>query len=244
LLRIEGVSRRYTGGTLALDDVTLEIETGAFVVLLGPSGCGKSTLLRLIAGLDRPDAGVLRWAGGAAPAAGEIGMVFQEPVLLPWASARENAALPLLLRGAGRAEAEAVAERGLAELGLAEFAEARPRALSGGMRMRVALARALSTGPRLLLLDEPFAALDEPTRHRLQEDVRRLHRERGCTIVFVTHSIYEAAFIASRVVMLSPRPGRVARQMDVAAHGGRLDAGYLATVAEITEAMHGGRALA
>jgi NitT/TauT family transport system ATP-binding protein len=237
MLSLHHLSRRFPSGTFALDDVSLTIEPGSFLALLGPSGCGKSTLLRLIAGLDRPDDGEIAWNAGAAPVPGRIGMVFQEPVLLPWASARANAALPLRLRGTSAAAADATAAQALGELGLAEFLDAKPRALSGGMRMRVALARALSTAPELLLLDEPFAALDEPTRHRLQEELRRLHRSRGCTIVLVTHSIYEAAFVATSVAVMTPRPGRIAHVFHMPAHEGRLDPAYQQAVADVTRAM-------
>jgi NitT/TauT family transport system ATP-binding protein len=178
-------------------------------VLLGPSGCGKSTLLRLIAGLETADQGRLAWSP-APPRPGEVGFVFQEPTLLPWASAAENVYLPLRLAGVKRPQAMGEVKAMLAALGLAGFEEARPRELSGGMRMRVSLARALVTRPRILLMDEPFAALDEFTRQRLQNDLRRLWREEGLSVVFVTHSLYEAAFLASRVVLLSPRPGRIA----------------------------------
>ena len=233
MLRLEGVGRQFASGLVALSNISLTIPDGQFLVLLGPSGCGKSTLLRLIAGLDRPDQGAIIWDGGQAPAPGRIGMVFQDPVLLPWADARANAALPLRLRRIARARADEVAARGLGELGLSEFLHVRPGALSGGMRMRVALARALSTEPDLLLLDEPFAALHEPTRHRLQDELRRLHAARGCTIVLVTHSIYEAAYVATRVAVLGPRPGRVIATIETTPHAGRFDRTYLDTVAAI-----------
>jgi NitT/TauT family transport system ATP-binding protein len=187
-----------------LQDVDLAIGEGEFVVLLGPSGCGKSTLLRLIAGLDQPDSGRITWQNGA-PKPGDIGFVFQDPTLMPWASAADNAALPLRLRGLDPAPARAM----LARVGLSGFENAVPAKLSGGMRMRVSIARALAARPRLLLMDEPFAALDEFTRHKLQDEVQALAAETGCTTVFVTHSIYEAAFLAQRVILLSPRPGRI-----------------------------------
>jgi NitT/TauT family transport system ATP-binding protein len=237
MLRLDAIGRRYRSGTEALSDVNLAIPAGGFMALLGASGCGKSTLLRLIAGLDQPDHGRLVWAAGAAPAPGRIGMVFQDPVLLPWAGARANAALPLRLRGMGRAAAEAQVSTSLAALGLAGFEDVLPQALSGGMRMRVALARALSTTPDILLLDEPFAALDEPTRHRLQDELRAVHRARGCTVVLVTHSIYEAAYCARTVAVMTPRPGRIARVLEIAPHGGRLDAAYQQSVAAITHAL-------
>ncbi|MEJ0048094.1 MAG: ABC transporter ATP-binding protein [Rhodospirillales bacterium] len=223
---------------MALQDVDLRIGAGDFLVLLGPSGCGKSTLLRLIAGLDQPQGGSLAW-GAAPPGPGDIGFVFQDPTLMPWASAAENAALPLRLRGLDQAPAFQM----LARVGLAGFEDVRPSKLSGGMRMRVSIARALAPRPRLLLMDEPFAALDEFTRHRLQEDVRALAEETGCTTVFVTHSIYEAAFLATRVAVMSARPGRVA-----ATHAfdqpiqERLDGAYAARVAVLTQSLSAQRA--
>ena len=213
MLRLDRIGRRFAGGVEALADVSLTIENGDFVALLGPSGCGKSTLLRLIAGLDQPDTGRIAWTDGQPPAPGEIGFVFQDPTLLPWATAAANVALPFRLRRADPVEAAARVRAALVDVGLAGFEHARPRQLSGGMRMRVAIARALVTRPRLLLLDEPFAALDEFTRHRLQEDLLALWRAHRCTIVFVTHSIYEACFLARRIVLMTPRPGRIAREL-------------------------------
>jgi NitT/TauT family transport system ATP-binding protein len=240
LLHLSGVCRRFPDGTEALRDVALDIGAGDFLALLGASGCGKSTLLRLIAGLDRPDAGRLDWAAGRPPEPGEIGFVFQDATLLPWATAEENVFLPLRLRGLSRARGMADARATLAHVGLSGFEHARPRQLSGGMRMRVSIARALVTRPRLLLMDEPFAALDEFTRHRLQSDLLALWRELGCTVVFVTHSIYEAAFLARRIVLMSPRPGRIVREIASALTPGpetRLDPAYAALVAEITRGM-------
>ncbi len=234
MLDLLGVGRRFANGTQALSGVSLRIEAGEVLALLGPSGCGKSTLLRLVAGLDRPDEGRLAW-DAAPPGPGEIGFVFQDPTLLPWASAAENIALPLRLRG--RPDAAAVAAA-LTRVGLDGFADARPRQLSGGMRMRVSLARALVTRPPLLLLDEPFAALDEFTRHRLQDDLLRMGAELRPTIVFVTHSIYEAAYLARRIVVMSPRPGRIATEIvsGLPPGAGRLDPAYTSLVAEVTDA--------
>jgi NitT/TauT family transport system ATP-binding protein len=239
MLRIEAAGRRFASGTEALRDVSLTIGDGDFVALLGPSGCGKSTLLRLIAGLDRPDTGRLVW-DDHAPRPGEIGFVFQDATLLPWASAADNVFLPLRIAGVSRADAAPRVAAALALVGLDGFADARPRALSGGMRMRVSIARALVTRPRLLLMDEPFAALDEFTRHRLQSDLLDVWREAGCTVVFVTHSIYEAAFLARRIVLMSPRPGRIAAEISsdlVHGPGTRLDPAYAALVARITAGM-------
>lgn len=225
---------------MALNDASLRVEGGDFIALLGPSGCGKSTLLRLISGLDRPDSGRLDWDSGTAPAAGDIGFVFQDATLLPWATAEDNVFLPLRLRGIARQSALADVHAALARVGLTGFEQSRPRQLSGGMRMRVSIARALVTRPRLLLMDEPFAALDEFTRHRLQNDLIALWQSIGCTIVFVTHSIYEAAFLARRVVLMTPRPGRIAHEIASPLVPGpemRLEPAYAALVAEITHAM-------
>jgi len=238
VLDIRQVSRRFAGGTVALRDASLHIARGDFIALLGPSGCGKSTLLRLVAGLDRQDEGTIAW--DQPPAPGEIGFVFQDATLLPWATAEENVFLPLRLRGIGWGMARDDVRAALARVGLAGFEASRPRQLSGGMRMRVSIARALVTRPRVLLMDEPFAALDEFTRHKLQADLLDLWHELGCTIVFVTHSIYEAAFLARRIVMMTPRPGRIAREIAsplTGAEGTRVDPAYTALVAEIGHSM-------
>jgi len=240
VLTLEHLGRRFPNGTEALRDASLRMHAGDFLALLGPSGCGKSTLLRLIAGLDAPDGGSLAWDGGAAPAPGEIGFVFQDATLLPWADAAENVWLPLRLRGRDRRAAEAEVHAALVRVGLERFAHVRPRELSGGMRMRVSIARALVTRPRLLLMDEPFAALDEFTRHRLQEDLLALWRELRCTVVFVTHSIYEACFLARRIVLMTPRPGRIATELASRLEPTpetRLSSGYTELVAEVTHAM-------
>ena len=240
MLTISDVGRRFPSGTEALRNASLRLHAGDFLALLGPSGCGKSTLLRLIAGLDRPDSGTLQWDAGHPPAPGEIGYVFQDATLLPWATTDENVFLPLRLRGISRAQAEPDIASVLAGVGLTGFEAARPRQLSGGMRMRVSIARALVTRPKLLLMDEPFAALDEFTRHRLQADLLTLWRDLGCTVVFVTHSIYEAAFLARRIVLMTPRPGRIAREMVSPLASGqdtRLDPAYATLVADITKAM-------
>ncbi len=238
LLSLRAVGRRFAGGVQALEDVSLRLDAGGFVALLGPSGCGKSTLLRLIAGLDQPDAGSLTWDRPLHP--GEAGFVFQDPTLLPWATAEQNVFLPLRLRGMPAPRAMPAVREALARVGLGGFERARPRELSGGMRMRVSIARALVTRPRLLLMDEPFAALDEFTRHKLQVDLVALWRELGCTVVFVTHSIYEACFLARRIVLMTPRPGRVAREIETGLDGSpqtRLAPAYHALVADVTNAL-------
>jgi len=230
LIRLTGVSRRFPAGTDALSGVTLDVGRGEFVALLGPSGCGKSTLLRLIAGLDSPTSGRIVWEAEGRPAAGQIGFVFQDPTLMLWASVADNVWLPLRLTGVSRAAARPQIEAMLARLGLKGFAESYPRELSGGMRMRVSIARALITRPRVLLLDEPFAALDELTRFRLNEDLLTLWNAERCTVVFVTHSVFEAVFLAERLVVMSPRPGRVATELTVALPAAR--EGRLRTSAE------------
>ena len=203
-LRLEGVRRAF-GGLVVIEHLDLQIEAGEFLAVLGPSGCGKSTLLRMIAGLAPPDEGQI----AAEPERPQAAFVFQDAHLLPWRTALDNAALPLELMGAGRDERHAKARAALDQVGLAE-AEARyPSQLSGGMRMRVSLARALVTEPRLLLMDEPFAALDEITRFHLEVQLRDLWHSRGMTVVFVTHSISEAAFLANRAVVLTRRKGRI-----------------------------------
>jgi NitT/TauT family transport system ATP-binding protein len=239
MLTVSHVGRRFPGGIEALRDASLQLSEADFVVLLGPSGCGKSTLLRLIAGLDQPDHGKLTW-DGEPPAPGGIGYVFQDATLLPWATAEDNVFLPLRLRGVSRATAMPDVRAALHRVGLDGFEKARSRQLSGGMRMRVSIARALVTKPRLLLMDEPFAALDEFTRHKLQADLLDVWRQAGCTVVFVTHSIYEAAFLARRIVLMTPRPGRIDREIVSSLATGpqtRLDPAYAALVAEITRGM-------
>ena len=205
LLTLEDVGKRFANGVAALSGLSFQVSEGEFVSLLGPSGCGKSTALRVIAGLLAPDHGAIRWQG-ARP---ELGFVFQEPTLMPWADALANARLPLDLKQASRAESEARAGRALARLGLGDFLHAYPRQLSGGMKMRVSIARALAASPHLLLMDEPFAALDEPTRQSLNDDLLALSREDGITVIFVTHSVIEASYLSDRVLVMSACPGRV-----------------------------------
>ncbi|MDD2877176.1 MAG: ABC transporter ATP-binding protein [Acidiphilium sp.] len=241
MLRLTSVGRRFENGVVALAGITTQIDRGEFVVLLGPSGCGKSTMLRILSGLDAPDSGALTWDDGARPGPGDIGFVFQDATLLPWASAEQNVFLPLRLAGKRFDASRAVIRDTLAQLGLAGFEHAKPAALSGGMRMRVAIARALVSCPKLLLMDEPFAALDEFTRHRLQDDLHALWREARTTVVFVTHSIYEAAYLASRILVMTPRPGRIAAEISCAlaeAADRRTDPAYADLVAEVTETLH------
>jgi NitT/TauT family transport system ATP-binding protein len=203
----EGISRAFTGTGLVLDHITFQIQPGEFVALLGPSGSGKSSLLRLTAGLDRADEGRLSIEAGQE--AVSRGFVFQEPTLIPWRNVLRNTTLPLELQGWETDKAEARAEEELRRVRLVDFAARYPHELSGGMKMRTSVARALITRPNLLLLDEPFAALDEPTRHALQQQLREIWTALGMTVLFVTHSISEAVFLADRVIVLSQRPARI-----------------------------------
>jgi NitT/TauT family transport system ATP-binding protein len=229
-VEIRGVKRRFRtprgllddGETvLALDGIDLSIEAGSFVAIIGPSGCGKSTLLRIIAGLDTPDEGS---AVVPARATGDIAYVFQDAHLMPWRSVAENVALPLELRAVPKDERDAAVRRALEDVELTDAATRYPAELSGGMRMRASIARALVTRPKLLLMDEPFAALDELTRHRLDERLLTLWRERHLTVLFVTHAIFEATFLAERAIVLSRRPARIL-------HDGRVDLPEVRTAA-------------
>jgi len=232
------VEVEYGASGLALGPVDLAVSPGEITALVGPSGCGKSTALRLLAGLESPTRGEVRRTARR----GESAVVFQAPTLAPWLSARDNVALPLELSGVARREARTRAEAALARVGLAGAAGARPAQLSGGMAMRVSLARALVTEPRLLLLDEPFAALDEITRRALADDVLRLWAETRPAIVFVTHSVEEAVYMASRVVVFSRGPGRIAGEMSVAGptprpEGFRTTAGFRASVEAVSTVL-------
>jgi len=213
VVAVAGAAKTYGNGTRALEPVDLAVQAGEFVTLLGPSGCGKTTLLRMVAGLLAPTAGRLRWWGeDAVPtedAARRLAMVFQSPTLMPWARIAANARLPLDLAHVPRAVADTAAREALAGVGLADAEERYPRELSGGMQMRVSIARALVTAPTLLLMDEPFGALDEFTRHKLDTDLAALWHARGLTVLFVTHSIQEAVYLSTRVIVMAARPGRV-----------------------------------
>jgi NitT/TauT family transport system ATP-binding protein len=200
------VGKRFAGGTEALAGLDLAVAPGEFLSLLGPSGCGKSTALRLIAGLAQPTSGTVRVQ---LPDPHALGFVFQEPTLMPWATVERNVGLPLRLLGVPRSEIRRRTGEMLDRLGLAGFREAYPRELSGGMKMRASIARALVARPRLLLLDEPFAALDEITRWKLNDDLLALWRAEGLTVVLVTHSVYESAYLSTRIAVFSARPGRV-----------------------------------
>src|SRR6266705_1415402 len=214
---LRGVTKVYDSGVMALGPLDLDVRKGEFVSLLGPSGCGKSTALRLIAGLNAPTSGSVRVSRGVGQsrAGRSIGFVFQEPTLIPWTSVRENVRLPLKLARAPAAEANARIGDALMQAGLAEFAEAYPRELSGGMKMRVSLARALVTDPDILLMDEPFAALDEITRFRLNNDLLALWRNLRKTVVFVTHSVFESVSLSQRVIVMTARPGRIGNEFRI-----------------------------
>ena len=215
LLTLSGVGKVFANGVEALSGIDLTVNRGEFLALLGASGCGKSTLLRLIAGLAEPTSGTVRWADAQHERSGRLGFVFQDPTLMPWASVADNVYLPLRLAGMSREDAKPRIEEALAAVDLGEFAGAMPRELSGGMRMRVSIARAVVTRPEILLLDEPFAALDEPTRFKLNEDLLHLWRRHKLTVIFVTHSVFESVFLAERVIVMKRRPGRIATEIAV-----------------------------
>jgi NitT/TauT family transport system ATP-binding protein len=209
LLTLRAVGKTFSNGVTALGDVDLTIRAGDFLSLLGPSGCGKSTALRIIAGLSTPTTGLLDWRSDEFRDSSSIGFVFQEPTLLPWASVFDNVWLPLRLRGVSRGQAAPAIQEMIDRVHLTGFENAMPRELSGGMKMRVSIARGLVTKPRLLLMDEPFAALDEITRFRLNHDLLELWQEEKFTVVFVTHSVFESVFLSNRIVVMAARPGRV-----------------------------------
>ena len=220
---LQGVAKIYDSGVAALGPLDLKVRKGEFVALVGPSGCGKSTALRIIAGLSAPTSGQVRVSyHGEAGRPGQgvpgqaIGFVFQEPTLMPWTSVRENVRLPLRLARVPGREADARIDEALQRVGLLDFAKSYPRELSGGMKMRVSLARALVTDPDILLMDEPFAALDEITRFRLNNDLLALWRNLRKTVIFVTHSVFESVYLSQRVVVMTSRPGRIAAEIHVA----------------------------
>jgi NitT/TauT family transport system ATP-binding protein len=218
-VEVLSANKTYNNGTQALLPVDLRIEDGEFVTLLGPSGCGKSTLLKMVAGLLEPTEGrLLLWRKPVhqlADTGKKMSFVFQSPTLMPWASVEKNVRLPLDLAGVDKATADDKVREVLALVGLSKFATALPRALSGGMQMRVSIARGLVTDPDLLLMDEPFGALDEVTRHRLDAELLELWQKKKLTVVFVTHSIHEAVFLSNRVVMMAARPGRIVEEFDI-----------------------------
>jgi len=213
IVSLRNVGKTFDSGTVALEGLSLDVRDGEFVSLLGPSGCGKSTALRIIAGLSVPSTGSVEWPAGAA----KIGFVFQEPTLMPWANVAANVRLPLKLAQADEAHSRAAAMQALTHVGLADVADAYPRELSGGMKMRVSIARALVTEPHVLLMDEPFAALDEITRFKLNNDLLALWQAQRRTVVFVTHSVFESVYLSQRIVVMTPRPGRVSADIAIPA---------------------------
>jgi len=222
ILRVDGLCKQFTtktGPLTVLSPTSFEMQQSELVSIVGPSGCGKSTLLRIIAGLGLPSAGTIEWPTAPHSAGGEplpdLGFVFQDPTLMPWSSALKNVMLPLTLAGVGKAEAETRSAEMLALVGLKGFESAYPRALSGGMQQRVSISRALVSDPRILLMDEPFGALDAMTREELSFELLRIWEERKKTVLFVTHSIPEAVLLANRVVVMTPRPARVAKIIEV-----------------------------
>ncbi len=244
LVALSGVRKAFANGTVALAGLDLAVAPGEFVSLLGPSGCGKSTALRILAGLIEPSGGAVDWPGSGADTdhRGEIGFVFQEPTLMPWATAADTVWLPLRLRGVSRGQAAPRIAEALERVGLRGFEKAYPRELSGGMKMRVSIARALSLRPKLLLMDEPFAALDEITRFRLNDDLLALQKDLGMTVVFVTHSVFESVYLSTRIVVMAARPGRVVAEIPVEAPEPRDPAfrtspGYAETCRRASEAL-------
>jgi NitT/TauT family transport system ATP-binding protein len=229
-IKIESAEQVYPNGTRALLPVTLTIEPGEFVTLLGPSGCGKSTLLKMVAGLLPPSAGSIALSGQISGqnahdrrADHRLSFVFQEATLRPWATVAANVRLPLDLAGIPARQSQARVDEALALVGLSAFGQSRPHELSGGMQMRVSIARGLVTQPKLLLMDEPFGALDEITRNRLDADLRELWQHQGLSTVFVTHSISEAVFLSTRVIVMAARPGRIIEDLRIDLPGPRDD---------------------
>ncbi|MEQ1771786.1 MAG: ABC transporter ATP-binding protein, partial [Devosia sp.] len=224
-----------------------DVQRGEVLSLLGPSGCGKSTALRIIAGLGAPSSGTIDWPSSTLNSRGlpqgDVGFVFQEPTLMPWQTVFGNVYLPLRLKGVSKSAGRDRVMETLADVGLADFAEAYPRELSGGMKMRVSIARALVTKPKLLLMDEPFAALDEITRQKLNDDVLRLWRQTGITVIFVTHSVFESAYLSNRIVVMRARPGQVFSDLPLPGDGVRdedfrTSEHYRATTHTVSHALH------
>ncbi len=246
LVSLAHVRKAFANGTVALEDLNMDVREGEFVSLLGPSGCGKSTALRLIAGLAEVSGGAITWPSGGS-AKSDIGFVFQEPTLMPWANVFDNVYLPLKLKGVSKNMATPKIRETLALVGLSDFAHVYPRELSGGMKMRVSIARALVTEPKLLLMDEPFAALDEITRFKLNDDLLRLKEARDVTVIFVTHSVYESVYLSTRIIVMASRPGRVVDDITVAApyprdEDFRATALYTETCKAASQALHGAMA--
>ncbi|CAN5503410.1 ABC transporter ATP-binding protein [soil metagenome] len=235
LVVVRNLDKRFANGTVAISALNLSIEQGSFVSILGPSGCGKSTLLRLIAGIGKPSRGAIDWPSARHEARGaperDIAFVFQEPTLMPWSKALNNVMLPLRVAGVSADKARALARDALARVGLSAFEKSYPRELSGGMKMRVSIARALVTKPRLLLLDEPFAALDEINRLKLNRDLLELWNEERFTAIFVTHSVLESVYLSQRIVVMAPSPGRAVADHRIDVPFEQRSGGYRTSVA-------------
>jgi NitT/TauT family transport system ATP-binding protein len=247
IISLRNVGKTFENGTVALDGFNLDVRAGEFVSLLGPSGCGKSTALRIIAGLSAASTGTVEGLGGVGAKPGQLGFVFQEPTLMPWADVAANVRLPLKLAHADDARSSTAVAQALARVGLIDFAQAYPRELSGGMKMRASIARALVTEPELLLMDEPFAALDEITRFKLNNDLLDVWQALRRTVIFVTHSVFESVYLSQRIVVMTPRPGRVFTEIAIDApyprdERFRTSAEYAAFCRVVSEAM--GRAMA
>jgi len=247
LVSLRSVSKIFSNGTVALKDMSFDIAQGEFVSLLGPSGCGKTTVLRIIAGLGDTTSGSVEWPDAAPDAAArqrhELGFVFQEPTLMPWATVFSNVWLPLRLNRVSRGAARDRVMDALNMVGLEKVADSYPRQLSGGMKMRVSIARALITRPKLLLMDEPFAALDEITRFKLNDDLLNLWKKFGWTVVFVTHSVFESVYLSKRIVVMAARPGRVVEELEIDApsprgEGFRTSAQYNEYCRRTSNALH------
>lgn len=221
LLTLKDVDKTYQNGTVALQGVNLDVMPGEFISLVGPSGCGKSTILRLVAGLGDPTGGLIDWQGTIEQR--NLAFVFQDPALMPWANVVDNIYLPLKLKGQSLRAVRAQIQSAINTVDLDGFEQSYPRQLSGGMKMRVSIARALVTKPQVLLMDEPFGALDEMTRGRLNSDLLHLWEKKHWTVLFVTHNIYEAVYLSTRVVVMAARPGRIVADMPIEAPYPRTD---------------------
>ena len=243
LLTLKSIDKVFGQSVVALESLSLQVNQGDFLSLLGPSGCGKSTALRLISGLMEPTRGRIVWNDTDGMGDEELGVVFQEPTLMPWATVEDNVWLPMRLKGQSKSNTRYAIGSALDLVGLGGFAQYYPRELSGGMKMRVSIARAMVTRPRLILMDEPFAALDEITRFKLNNDLLEMQARLGCTVIFVTHSVFESVFLSNRIVVMAARPGRGIQELEVESPYPRDDAfrtsaQYAAHCRAASDALH------